>query len=117
MHSWIDRHLRHFTVTYTSVSILVEDDSDMGSPGVGGPPSPDYMPGPEPEQAPPSPVYLPYVPSPAPVYPGVNTTQDDVILAERQLLAAGYLPPLLNHQIIPESDPREGSRGDEEEGS
>ncbi|GKF33155.1 hypothetical protein Tco_0106355, partial [Tanacetum coccineum] len=51
----------HSTVTYTSVSILVEDDSDMGSPGVDGPPSPDYVPGlEEPEQAPPSPVYLPY---------------------------------------------------------
>ncbi|GKF68585.1 hypothetical protein Tco_0198264, partial [Tanacetum coccineum] len=34
-------------------------------PGVDGPPSPDYVPGPEePEQAPPSPVYLPYVPEP-----------------------------------------------------
>ncbi|GJR14356.1 hypothetical protein Tco_0797008 [Tanacetum coccineum] len=41
----------HSTVTYTSVS---EDDSDIGSPGVDGPPimpevppSPDYIPGPE----------------------------------------------------------------------
>ncbi|GKA07552.1 hypothetical protein Tco_0686776 [Tanacetum coccineum] len=98
---------KHSTVTYTSVS---EDDSDIGSPGVDGPPimpedpyayimaayevppspdyipglevppspdyipgpkgppSPDYVPGPEePEQAPPSPVYLPYVPES--VYP------------------------------------------------
>ncbi|GKB86846.1 hypothetical protein Tco_0959118 [Tanacetum coccineum] len=48
----------HSTVTYTSVSIPVEDDSDMGSPGVDGPPSPDYVPGPEePEQEPPPPVY------------------------------------------------------------
>ncbi|GJS81125.1 hypothetical protein Tco_0747666, partial [Tanacetum coccineum] len=44
----------HFTVTYTS-----EDDSDIGSPRVDGPPimpevppSPDYIPGPE---GPPSP--------------------------------------------------------------
>ncbi|GJR81677.1 hypothetical protein Tco_0152462 [Tanacetum coccineum] len=81
----------HSTVTYTSVSFPVEDDSDIGSPGVDGPPvmpedpyayimaaygvppspdyipgpegppSPDYVPGPEePEQAQPSPVYLPY---------------------------------------------------------
>ncbi|GKF58374.1 hypothetical protein Tco_0171911, partial [Tanacetum coccineum] len=53
----------HSTVTYTSVSIPVEDDSDIGSPGVDGPPimpkdpyayimvvyqvppSPDYIPG------------------------------------------------------------------------
>ncbi|GJS44527.1 hypothetical protein Tco_0569570 [Tanacetum coccineum] len=48
----------HSTVTYTSVS---EDDSDIGSPGVDGPPimpevppSPDYIPGPE---GPPSPDY------------------------------------------------------------
>ncbi|GJU06401.1 hypothetical protein Tco_0285768 [Tanacetum coccineum] len=50
----------HSTITYTSVS---EDDLYMGSPGVEvpiyeGPPSPDYVPGPEePEQAPPSPIY------------------------------------------------------------
>ncbi|GJZ92677.1 hypothetical protein Tco_0664742 [Tanacetum coccineum] len=93
----------HSTVTYTSISIPVEDDSDIGSPrvdgppimpehpyayimaaygvppspdyipglevtpspdyipGPEGPPSPDYVPGPEePEQAPPSPIYLPY---------------------------------------------------------
>ncbi|GJR49751.1 hypothetical protein Tco_1400272 [Tanacetum coccineum] len=78
----------HSTVTYTSVS---EDDSDIGSPGVDGPPimpevppspdyipgpegppSPDYVPGPEePEQAPPSPIYIPFVPEP--VYPEVLT--------------------------------------------
>ncbi|GJZ17814.1 hypothetical protein Tco_0553937 [Tanacetum coccineum] len=78
----------HSTVTYTSVSIPVEDDSDIGSPGVDGPPimpedpyayimaaygvppSPDYIPGPE---VPPSPDYIPgpegppspdYVPGP-----------------------------------------------------
>ncbi|GJZ81146.1 hypothetical protein Tco_0646140 [Tanacetum coccineum] len=75
----------HSIVTYTSVS---EDDSDIGSPGVDGPPimpedpyayimaayevppSPDYIPGPE---VPPSPDYIPgpegppspdYVPGP-----------------------------------------------------
>ncbi|GJY69812.1 hypothetical protein Tco_0472794 [Tanacetum coccineum] len=53
------------TITYTSVSIPVEDDSNIGSPGVDGPPimlehpyayimaayqappSPDYIPGPK----------------------------------------------------------------------
>ncbi|GJR36801.1 hypothetical protein Tco_1212485 [Tanacetum coccineum] len=74
------------TVTYIAVSSPYEDSSDMGSPGVEGPPmmpedphayvvaifqgppSLDYVPGPEePKQAPPSPVYLPYVPEP--VYP------------------------------------------------
>ncbi|GJU25356.1 hypothetical protein Tco_1163977 [Tanacetum coccineum] len=60
----------HSTVTYTSVPFLVEDDSDIGSPGVDGPPimpedpyayipgpeippSPDYIPGPEEPQSPP----------------------------------------------------------------
>ncbi|GKF13159.1 hypothetical protein Tco_0051085 [Tanacetum coccineum] len=79
---------KHSTVTYTSVSIPVEDGSDIGSPGVdrphimpedpyayimaayGVPPSPDYIPGPE---VPPSPDYIPgpegppspdYVPGP-----------------------------------------------------
>ncbi|GJT49186.1 hypothetical protein Tco_0975343 [Tanacetum coccineum] len=65
---------KHSTVTYTLVSILVEDDSDIGSPGIDGPPimpedpyayimaayqvppSPDYIPGPE---VPPSPDYIP----------------------------------------------------------
>ncbi|GKA34130.1 hypothetical protein Tco_0720559, partial [Tanacetum coccineum] len=78
----------HSTVTYTSVSFPVEDDSNIGSPGVDGPPimledpyaykmvayevppSPNYIPGPE---VPPSPDYIPgpevppsldYIPSP-----------------------------------------------------
>ncbi|GKF38389.1 hypothetical protein Tco_0118450, partial [Tanacetum coccineum] len=64
----------HSTVTYTSVSFPVEDNSDIGSQGVNGPPimpedlyayimaayqvppSPDYIPGPE---VPPSPDYIP----------------------------------------------------------
>ncbi|GKF68079.1 hypothetical protein Tco_0197758, partial [Tanacetum coccineum] len=64
----------HSTVTYTSVSFPVEDGSDIGSPGVDGPPimledpyayimaayqvppSPDYIPGPE---VPLSPNYIP----------------------------------------------------------
>ncbi|GKF17522.1 hypothetical protein Tco_0062440 [Tanacetum coccineum] len=49
------------------------------------PPSPDYVPGPEePEQAPPSPVYLPYVPEP--VYPEYIPPEDDVLPAEEQPL-------------------------------
>ncbi|GJV58628.1 hypothetical protein Tco_1464728 [Tanacetum coccineum] len=63
----------HSTVTYTSVS---EDDSDIGSPGVDGPPimpevppSPDYIPGPE---GPPSPDYVPGPEEPEGVYTGVR---------------------------------------------
>ncbi|GKD78182.1 hypothetical protein Tco_1340803, partial [Tanacetum coccineum] len=61
------------TVTYTEIPSPYEDPSDMGSPGVEGPifqdpPSPDYVPVPEkPEQAPPSSIYVPFIPEP--VYP------------------------------------------------
>ncbi|GKC29090.1 hypothetical protein Tco_1036384, partial [Tanacetum coccineum] len=96
----------HSTVTYTSVSFPVEDDSDIGSPGVDGPPimpedpyayimaayevppSPDYIPGLE---VPPSPDYIPgpevppspdYIPGPevppSPDYiPGLEEPEED----------------------------------------
>ncbi|GKD00858.1 hypothetical protein Tco_1171132, partial [Tanacetum coccineum] len=133
--------LEHSTVTYTSVSIPVEDDSDVGSPGVDGPPimpedpyayimaaygvppSPDYIPGPkgppsldympgpeEPEQAPPSPIYLPYVPEP--VYPEYIPPEDDVFLAEEQLLHAATSPTAESPGYIPESDPEEDPEED-----
>nr|GFA43984.1 hypothetical protein [Tanacetum cinerariifolium] len=87
----------HSSVTYTSVPCPVEVYSDIGSPEVDGPPSPDYVPGPEepeqaslspnnvsgleePEQAPPSPVYLPYVPEL--VYPKYMAPEDDGDLEE-----------------------------------
>ncbi|GKB64132.1 hypothetical protein Tco_0920318 [Tanacetum coccineum] len=147
----------HSTVTYTSVS---EDDSDIGSPGVDGPPimpedpyayimaaygvppspdyipgpevppspdyipgpevppspdyipgpegppSPDYVPGPEePEQAPPSPVYLPYVPEYMP-------PEDDVLLAEEQPLHAAASPTAESPGYILESDPEEDPEED-----
>nr|GFC51803.1 hypothetical protein [Tanacetum cinerariifolium] len=48
-------------------------------------PSSDYMPGPEePEQAPPSPVYIPYVPEPE--YLGYIPPEDEVFPAEEQPL-------------------------------
>ncbi|GJZ90637.1 hypothetical protein Tco_0662564 [Tanacetum coccineum] len=86
----------HSTITYTLVSIPVEDNSDMGSPGVDGPSSLDYVPGPkEPEQAPPSPVYLPYVPEP--VYPEYIPLEDDVFPAEED--------PKEDNEEDPEEDP------------
>nr|GFA86224.1 hypothetical protein [Tanacetum cinerariifolium] len=82
------------TVTYTTVSSPYEGRSGDVSPGVDGPPvmpedpytyvvavfqalpPPDYVPGPEePEQAPPSTVYIPYVPEP--VYPEYIPPEDD----------------------------------------
>ncbi|GKF95734.1 hypothetical protein Tco_0288469, partial [Tanacetum coccineum] len=95
----------HSTVTYTSV---FEDDLEMGSPGVEGPifqdppspnyipgpkgpPSPDYVPGPEePEQTPPSPIYIPFVPEP--VYLEFLPVDDEVFLAEEQPMPAADSP-------------------------
>ncbi|GJU61371.1 hypothetical protein Tco_1243206 [Tanacetum coccineum] len=104
----------HSTVTYTSVSIPVEDDSDMGSLGVDGPPSPDYFPGlEEPEQAPPSPVYLPYVPEP--VYPKYIPPEDDIFPVEEQPLPATTLPTADSPGYIPESDPERDPKEDDKE--
>ncbi|GJW12821.1 hypothetical protein Tco_1578648 [Tanacetum coccineum] len=104
----------HSTITYTSVSIPVEDDSDMGSPGVDGPPSPDYMPGPEePEQAPPSPIYLPYVPKP--VYLEYIPPKDDVFPVEEQPLPAATSPTADSPGYILESDPERDPEEDDEE--
>nr|GEW48644.1 hypothetical protein [Tanacetum cinerariifolium] len=105
---------KHSSVTYTSVPSPVKDNSDIGSPEVDGPPSPDYVPGleepeqaplspdyvpgpQEPEQAPPSPVYLPYVPEL--VYPEYMPPKDDVFLAEEK-------PPVKDYSDIgsPEVD-------------
>ncbi|GJS80534.1 hypothetical protein Tco_0730415 [Tanacetum coccineum] len=113
---------KHSTVTYTSVSILVEDDSDIGSPGIDGPPimpedpyayimaayqvppSPDYIPGPE---VPPSPDYIPgpeepqspppldFVPEP--MYPEYMPQEDEILPAEEQ--------PLPEDDEDPEEDP------------
>ncbi|GJX93274.1 hypothetical protein Tco_0347860 [Tanacetum coccineum] len=143
----------HSTVTYTSVPFPVEDDSDIGSPGVDGPhimpedpyayimaaygvppspdyipglevpPSSDYIPGPEgppsldyipgpeePEQAPPSPIYLPYVPKL--VYPKYIPPEDDVFLAEEQPLHDAASPTAELPRYIPESDPEEDPEED-----
>ncbi|GJR38029.1 hypothetical protein Tco_1213713 [Tanacetum coccineum] len=123
----------HSTVTYTSVSFPVEDDSDIGSPGVDGPPvmpedpyayimatygvppSPDYILGPE---VPPSPDYVPgpeepeqappspvYLPYvPEPMYPKYMPPEDDVLLAEEQPLHAAASPTAESPGYIPESD-------------
>ncbi|GKD94991.1 hypothetical protein Tco_1374828 [Tanacetum coccineum] len=135
----------HSTVTYTSVS---EDDSDIGSPGVNGPPimledpyayipghevppSPDYIPGPEgppsldyvpgleePEQAPPSPIYIPFVPEL--VYPEflpVETMRYSRLRSSKCLLLTHLL---ISHQGIYrsldlEEDPEEDDEEDPEE--
>ncbi|GKF72299.1 hypothetical protein Tco_0208413, partial [Tanacetum coccineum] len=65
-------------------------------PGPEGPPSPDYVPGPEePEQALPSPVYLPY-----PLYAAASPTTKSL----------GYIP-----ESNPEEDPKEEDSKDDDE--
>ncbi|GJX05062.1 hypothetical protein Tco_0190978 [Tanacetum coccineum] len=115
----------HSIVTYTSVSFLVEDDSDIGLPGVDGPPimpedpyayimaayqvppSPDYIPGPE---VPPSPDYIPgpevppspdYIPGPevppSPDYiPGPEEPQSPPLL--------DFVPEPMYPEYIPQED-------------
>ncbi|GJU21178.1 hypothetical protein Tco_1154520 [Tanacetum coccineum] len=129
----------HSTVTYTSVSIPVEDDSDIGSPGINGPPmmpedpyayimaayqvppSPDYIPGPE---VPPSPDYIPgpeepqspppldFVPEP--MYPEYMPQEDEILPAEEQPLPATLPPHADPPGICPDSD-LERYREDEDE--
>ncbi|GKD04026.1 hypothetical protein Tco_1179000, partial [Tanacetum coccineum] len=116
----------HSTVTYTSVPFPVEDDSDIGSPGVDGPPimpedpyayimaaygvppSPDYIPGPE---VPPSPDYIPGPEGPpSPDY--YMPPEEDVLLAEEQPLHAAASPTAESPGYIPESDLEEDPEED-----
>nr|GFA24705.1 hypothetical protein [Tanacetum cinerariifolium] len=77
-------------------------------------PPPDYVPGPEePEQAPPLPVYIPYVPEP--VYPEYILPEDDVIPTEEQPLPAADSPTAESPGYIPESDPDEDPEEDDDE--
>nr|GEW53005.1 putative reverse transcriptase domain-containing protein [Tanacetum cinerariifolium] len=100
-------------VTYTSVPSLVKDYPDIGSPEVDGPPSPDYVPGPEePEQAPPLPVYLPYVPEL--VYPEYMPPENDVFPAEEQPLPIAATPTAISLGYILEFDPKVDLKEDDE---
>nr|GEV87270.1 hypothetical protein [Tanacetum cinerariifolium] len=111
----------HSSVTYTSVPSPVEEYSDIGSPEVDGPPSSDYVPGPEepeqaplsPDYAPPSPVYLPYVPEL--VYPEYMPLEDDVFPAEEQPLPVAATPTADSPGYIPEFDPKRDLEEDDED--
>ncbi|GJV41231.1 hypothetical protein Tco_1419671 [Tanacetum coccineum] len=116
------------TVTYTQISSPFADLSDMGSPGVDGPPimpddpyayvvaafqappSPDYVPGPEEPQAP-----LPLDFVPEPVYPEFMPPDDEVLPAEEQPLPAAASPTDQSPGYIPESDPEEDPEEDDED--
>nr|GFB94009.1 hypothetical protein [Tanacetum cinerariifolium] len=94
------------TVTYTTVSSPCE--------GRSGDVSPDYVPSPEePEQAPPSPVYIPYIPKPE--HPEYIPLEDDVFPAEEQPLPAAALPITDSPGYIPESDPDKDLEDDDDE--
>ncbi|GKF03168.1 hypothetical protein Tco_0030091 [Tanacetum coccineum] len=96
----------HSTVTYTSVSFPVEDDLDIGSPGVDGPP---IMPE-DPYayimaayEVPPSPDYIPH------------PEEDEILLAEEQPLPAAASPTADSPRYVPESDPEEELEEDDED--
>ncbi|GJZ88922.1 putative reverse transcriptase domain-containing protein [Tanacetum coccineum] len=77
------------------------------------PPSPDYVPGPEePEQAPPSPIYVPFVPEP--VYLEF-LPEDDVLPTKEQPLPVAASPTTKSPGYIPESNPEEDPEEDDEE--
>nr|GFA82514.1 hypothetical protein [Tanacetum cinerariifolium] len=120
------------TITYTTVSSPYEGRSGYVSPGEDGPPVmpedpyayvvvafqalplSDYVPWPEePEQAPPSPVYIPYVPESE--YPEYIPPKDEVFPAEEQPLPAAASPTTNSPGYIPESDPNENLEDDDEE--
>ncbi|GKE61131.1 hypothetical protein Tco_1511498, partial [Tanacetum coccineum] len=128
------------TVTYTTVSSPFEDGSDIGSPGVDGPPivpedpytyimaayqvspSPDYIPGPE---VPPSPDYIPGLEEPQspppldfvpePMYPEYIPQEDEILPAEEQPLPAAASPTTDSPGYVPESDPEEDDEDPEED--
>ncbi|GJR42774.1 hypothetical protein Tco_1310877 [Tanacetum coccineum] len=109
------------TVTYTEISSPYEDLSDIGSPGAEGPIfqdppslSTDYVPGPEePKQAPPSPMYIPFIPEP--VYLEFLPVDDEVFPTEEQPMPAADSPTHQSPGYIPESDPEEDPEEDDEE--
>ncbi|GJT73188.1 hypothetical protein Tco_1032474 [Tanacetum coccineum] len=106
------------TVTYIEISSPYEDLSDIGSPGAEGPifqdpPSLDYVPSPEePEHAPPSPIYVPFVSEP--VY-SEFLPEDDVLPVEEQPLPVAASPTTKSPGYILESDPEEDPEEDDEE--
>ncbi|GJR14474.1 hypothetical protein Tco_0797126 [Tanacetum coccineum] len=117
------------TVTYTEVSSLFEDLSDIGSSGVDGLPmmpedpyayveaalqalpSPDYVPGPEePEHAPPPPDFVP-----EPVNPKFMPPDDDVLQAEEQPLPAAISPTADSPDDADDKEEDEDEDEDDEE--
>ncbi|GJX72289.1 hypothetical protein Tco_0309460 [Tanacetum coccineum] len=75
------------------------------------PPSPDYVPGPkEPKQAPPLPDFVPEL-----VYPEFMPPEDEILPAEEQPLHAAASPTIDLPGYVPESDPEEDLKEDDDE--
>ncbi|GKF27710.1 hypothetical protein Tco_0094052, partial [Tanacetum coccineum] len=123
--------LEDSTVTYTAVSSPFKDgDSDIGSPGVDGPPimpedpyayimatyepevppSPDYIPSPEEPQSPPPLDFVPEL-----MYPEYMPREDEILSAEEQPLPAAASPTANSPGYVPESDPEEEPEEDDED--
>nr|GEU74914.1 hypothetical protein [Tanacetum cinerariifolium] len=119
------------TNLYWEFGKFTYQDGDV-SPGVDGPPvmpedpyayvvaafqslpPPDYVPGPEEtEQAPPSPVYIPYVPKP--MYPEYIPPEDDVFPVKEQPLPAAALPTAESPGYILEFDLDEDPEEDDDD--
>ncbi|GJR09119.1 putative reverse transcriptase domain-containing protein [Tanacetum coccineum] len=83
------------TVTYTAVS------SPFGG-SLTGPPSPDYIPGPEEPQSPPPPDFVPEL-----VYLEFMPPEDEILPTEEQPLPATDSPTADSPGYVPESDPEE----------
>ncbi|GJY62869.1 hypothetical protein Tco_0464329 [Tanacetum coccineum] len=115
------------TVTYTSISSDYEEPSDAGSPGViapeQAPPSPDYVPGPEhppsldyvpgpeePEQASISPNYVPKL-----EYLEYLVPSDAKAPMEDQPLPDDVSPTALSSGYVADSDSEEDPEEDPEE--
>nr|GEZ90951.1 hypothetical protein [Tanacetum cinerariifolium] len=99
---------------YREPDTIMSDSEDSMVTYTTALPPPDYVPGPkEPEQAPPLPIYIPYVLEP--MYPEYIPLKDDVIPAEEQLLPATASPTADSPGYIPESDPDEDPEDDDED--
>ncbi|GJS92973.1 reverse transcriptase domain-containing protein [Tanacetum coccineum] len=116
------------TVTYTVVSSPFKDGSDIGSPGVEGPPImledpyayimaayqvpslPDYIPGPEEPQSPPPLDIVPEL-----MYPEYIPQEDEILPAKEQPLPAAASPTADSPGYVPESDPKEEPEEDDED--
>ncbi|GJY88944.1 hypothetical protein Tco_0503572 [Tanacetum coccineum] len=84
----------HSTVTYTSVSILIEDDSDIGSPGFDGPP---------------------IMPKDPYAYIMAAYEEDEILPAEEQPLPAAASPTADSPGYVPRSDLEEEPEEDDED--